>query len=160
MSQGVRLDPEELRVTYDEVVAAGSQKAVAVAHGWNQAKVRHRVLAWMRHAGIEGDPPGIISPSHRIRGALSHAGTGDRTAVRLAQRDADALRARLATVEAEHAALRAEHERLADLHVRFDRLEAMVAQVLARPAGIVSHRRQSDGGIGGREELRQLRRPA
>lgn len=79
--RAVRIPLDQLKATYDEVVATGSQRAVAIAHGWNQAKVRHRVLSYMRHAGIEGDPPGIVSRDHAQRGSLSHSGVGDRSII-------------------------------------------------------------------------------
>lgn len=151
----VRIPIEVLRETYDEVVRVGSQREVAKAWGWTQAKVRHRVNSYMRHAGIEGDPPGIVSPSHRQRGSLSHSGQGDRSAWRRATDENRALRDRVAALEAE----------VADLTARvvpLERIEAKLDQLLARPVTIaaVSHRRKADGGIGGRRELRELRRPA
>ena len=148
--RGVRLPPDVLRETFDEVVACGSQRAVAQAHGWHQAKVRSRVLSWMRHAGIEGPVPGIVSPSHVERGGLSHSGQGDRSAWKRAadrvidlEREVAALRARLALLESEARP--------------FARLEAKLDALLARPAVTpVTHRRIRDGGVGGRAERRRV----
>ncbi len=153
-----RLPIEVLRATYDEVVRVGSQRLVAQAHGWHQAMVRHRVLSYMRHAGIEGDPPGVVSRSHAHRGSLSHSGQGARTEHRMLTADLAAAHARLFAVEAENADLR---ERIADLErvdARFDRLEALIA---ARPSGVIlqpSHRRIKDGGTPVKAQLKAARR--
>lgn len=155
--QGVRLPLEELRATYDEVVAAGSQRAVAKAHGWHQAKVKHRVESYMRATGMTGPPPGIISTEHSSRAALSHSGQGERAAWR---RDQARLREAQEALERALAENRRLRDRVADLGgevARWDALEAKLDTLLARPVGIapvVSHRRQSDGGIGGKRERR------
>lgn len=153
----IRIPIEDLRETYDEVVRVGSQREVANQRGWNQAKVRHRVLSYMRHAGIEGDPPGIVSRTHAARGSLSHSGQGARTLHRILAADLAAANARLAAVEAENTDLR---ERIADLEAiaaRFDRIDAAIAALASRPIGVVTHRRVKDGGVGGKRELRAIR---
>lgn len=153
----IRIPIEDLRATYEEVVAVGSQRLVANAHGWNQAKVRHRVLSYMRHAGIEGDPPGIVSRTHAARGSLSHSGQGARTEHRILSADLATVRARLAAVEADNEELRDRIAELERIDRRFDRLESLI---LARPVVLAAptHRRQADGGIGGKEERKVARK--
>ena len=48
------------------------------------------------------------------------------------------------------------------IHARLARLEAKLDELLARPlvAPVVSHRRVADGGTGGRQEMKALRRVA
>lgn len=161
--QGTRLPIEELRATFDEVVAAGSQRAVAKAHGWHQSKVKHRVESYMAVAGIEGPAPGIISPEHSHRATLSHSGQGDRTAWRKDQARLREAQEALERALVENRRLRARVADLEEQVARWDRLEAKLDALIARPTGapaVVSHRRKSDGGAGGREEMRQLRRTA
>lgn len=148
--RGVRIPLDELRETYDEVVRVGSQREVARRHEWNQAKVRHRVLSYMRHAGIEGPPPGIVSPDHSQRGTLSHSGQGDRSAYREAM-------ARVRELEEQRDALLARVERLeevsamfAGVHRKLDRLLAVEPLMVPRDLD----RRRVDGGAGRRRESR------
>lgn len=149
--RGVRIPLDVLRETYDEVVACGSQRAVAKAHGWHQAKVKHRVESYMRHAGIGGLPPGITSVDHAARASLSHSGQGKASAYHRAA-------ARIAELEAENAALRERVDELearpwADIHAKLD-------AILARPAGTIvalDHRRLRDGGTSRRDQMRAAR---
>lgn len=153
--QGIRLPLDELRQTYDEVVAAGSQRAVAKAHGWHQSKVKHRVESYMAAVGIEGPPPGIVSPEHSHRATLSHSGQGATSEWR---RDQARLRDATAALERALVENRRLRERVAELDAevaRWDRLEGKLDALLARPAAIpVTHRRIADGGVGGRRERR------
>lgn len=138
-----RLSLEELRETYDAVVAAGSQRAVAKANGWHQAKVKHRVETYMRHVGIPWPPPGIISRDHSARASLSHSGLGERSAYVRSQ-------ARVRQLEAEVAELQERVEKLQDVAGMFGRvhakLDAIARTVEARKPEPVSHRRLADGG--------------
>lgn len=160
--RGTRLPIDVLRATYDEVVAAGSQRAVAKAHGWPQSKVKHRVESYMATSGIEGPPPGIISAEHSHRATLSHSGQGDRSAWRRDQARLRDAQAALERALVENRKLRERVDDLAEKVDRWDRLEAKLDALLARPLAIgsVTHRRIKDGGVGGREELRSLRRTA
>ena len=161
--QGTRLPIEELRATFDEVVAAGSQRAVAKAHGWAQSKVKHRVESYMRAAGIDGPAPGIISPEHSHRATLSHSGQGDRTAWRKDQARLREAQEALERALVENRRLRARIDDLEDRVDRWDRLEAKLDALLARPTvgpAVVTHRRVRDGGIGGRKERRAAKAAA
>lgn len=154
--RSVRVPFEELEATYNEVVAAGSQRAVALAHGWHQAKVRHRVMSYMKHAGIEGDPPGIVSKDHAQRGSMSHLGGGDRSALTALRAEHATALLRLEALETENAALRRRLEESEDIRASFAALHRKLDRLLARQAPVVvTHRRQADGGIGGKAERRR-----
>ena len=155
--RAIRVPWEELEATYREVVATGSQRAVAQAHGWNQAKVRHRVLSYMRHAGIEGDPPGIVSKDHAQRGSMSHLGGGARSALTALRDDHAATRLRLDALEDENRLLRERLAEVEDIRSSFAALHRKLDALLARqaPTPLVTHRRLADGGVGGRRESRR-----
>lgn len=160
--QGTRLPIEELRATYDEVVAAGSQRAVARAHGWHQSKVKHRVESYMAAAGIEGPAPGIISPEHSHRATLSHSGQGDRTAWRKDQARLREAQEALERSLVENRRLRARVADLEEQVARWDRLEDKLDALLARPSSptAITNRRIADGGVGGRKERRAAKAAA
>jgi hypothetical protein len=152
--RSLRVPFDVLRETYEEVVACGSQREVAKRHGWHQAKVKHRVESYMRHAGIDGLPPGITSVSHSHRASLSHSGQGDRSAWKRAAARIVELEAEVARLHAVIADLEAEAHPWVAVHARLERIERAVG---SRVAFVPDHRRQSDGGRSVKDQRKALR---
>lgn len=144
------------REAWDAVWRLGSQLAACAELGISQGAIQTRLTGYMRAMGIEGGG---------TPGASRHpTGTGvvGRLRTTIAERDATiaALESDLATQMAVNTALL---DRIAELeisahpwaavHEKLDRLMARPV-VMAAP----THRRQADGGIGGRQERKVARK--
>lgn len=148
---------EKQRAAWEAVERLGAQIAAAHELGIHQGSLQSRLRGYQRAMGIVDALPGLTD-GHQAHRAMTPRGAGRVSQLRgqlyEAQAEARDLRKRVARLEARIADLEERAAPFAEVHRK---LAAIERAILARPAvPVITHRRQADGGVGGKMERRRV----